>query len=224
MFKVFIILSLLSSISLARQISVLVIDTGVDLTHEEIRSHVNMANWNGNSDYTDFHGHGTHIAGLILKDTCPQVELTSCKYYELEQDGKSNIDKTVTCFKQALIKHFDFINYSSGGQEFSQKEHDTLAKIKNSLIVVAAGNDGHDLSMWHYYPASYLLPNEIAVGNLNGKVKNQSSNYNLEGMAWEQGTNILSTYQGGRYGIMTGTSQATAIHTNRLIRSMCEKK
>lgn len=222
--KVSLVLLFFTLTSYAKTISVLEIDTGVDLTHEQIRSHVNMANWNGNSDYEDFHGHGTHIAGLILKDVCPEVELTSCKYYELEQDGKSNIDKTVTCFKKALIKHFDFINYSSGGQEFSQIEHDTLQKIKNTLIVVAAGNDGHDLSMWHYYPASYELPNEISVGNLNGNDKNKSSNFNLKGMVWEQGTNILSTYQGGRYGIMTGTSQATAIHTNRLIRSMCEKK
>lgn len=215
---------LFTSITYARTITVLEIDTGVDLTHQEIRSHVNMMNWKGNPDYTDFHGHGTHIAGLILKDTCSEVELSSCKYYELEQDEKSNIDKTIKCFKRALTQHFDFINYSSGGPEFSQIEHDTLQKIKNTIIVVAAGNNNWNLSIQHYYPASYLLPNEITVGNLDGSWKNQSSNFGLKNMVWEQGTRILSTFQGARYGIMTGTSQATAIHTNRLIRGMCEKK
>ena len=222
--KVLLVIVLYTSITFARTITVLEIDTGVDATsHEEIRKHINMINWHGNPDYEDFHGHGTHIAGLILKDTCPEVELTSCKYFELEQDGKSNIDKTIKCFKRALTQHFDFINYSSGGQEFSQIEHDTLGKIKNTIILVAAGNDGHDLSKWHYYPASYSLPNEITVGNLNGSWKNESSNFGLKNMVWEQGTKILSTYQGGRYGIMTGTSQATAIRTNRLIKELCEK-
>lgn len=188
------------------------------MSHIEIRNHINIANWN-KPDYQDFHGHGTHIAGIILKDTCKQVELTSCKYYDLDNKPHSPIE----CFKKALTKHYDIINFSSGGPGFDQLEYDTIKKIK-SIIVVAAGNENWDLSYSNYYPASYRFPNMIVVGNLDGDKKNESSNYGLPGMVWELGTRIYSYFPGGRYGIMTGTSQAAATRTNRLLRNMCDKK
>lgn len=213
-------LLLLTSNLQAKQITVLEIDTGVDLSHPEIRGHVNIANWKDNPNYEDFHGHGTHVAGIILKDVCDEVELTSCKYYDLT--NKAANDDTA-CFREALKTHYDVINFSSGGQGFNQKEYDVLKLIK-STIVVAAGNDGRNLSTWNYYPASYRLPNIVVVGNLEGKVINESSNYGLPGMVFEQGTRIYSYFPGGRYGIMTGTSQASALHTNKLLKALCDKK
>jgi major intracellular serine protease len=215
--KVLIILQLICIPVFCKTISVLEIDTGVDISHPEIRSHINIGNWK-NPNYEDFHGHGTHIAGIILKDVCDEVELTSCKYYDLSNKANSPLD----CFREALKHHYDIVNFSSGGPGFDQKEYDILKNIK-STIVVAAGNDSHDLSVWSYYPASYNLKNIIPVGNLEGKVINQSSNYGLKNMVWEQGTRIYSFFPGGRYGIMTGTSQAAALHTNKLLKELCEK-
>ena len=60
----------------AKEIRVLEIDTGVDTSHPEIAVHIK--NKNSILDYFDFNGHGTHIAGLILKNTCPEVQLQSC--------------------------------------------------------------------------------------------------------------------------------------------------
>jgi major intracellular serine protease len=222
--KVLVIFLLLIPKVYAKEIKILEIDTGVDLSHEEIRSHVNMGSWENNPNYQDFHGHGTHIAGLILKDTCKEVELISCKYFDLSYTNKQDMENSINCFKLAIKTHFDIINYSSGGIEFNQLEYDIIKSIKNTIIVVAAGNNGHDISLYNYFPATYNIPNIIVVGNLNGFFRNSSSNYGFEGMVYEQGTRILSTFPGGRFGVMTGTSQATAIHTNRLIRSMCEKK
>jgi major intracellular serine protease len=212
------ILALFSINSFGKAITVYVIDTGTDLSHEEIRSHVNMKYWNNDQNYEDFHGHGTHIAGIILKDTCKEVELYSCKYYDLSNISNNPIE----CFKKALIKHYDVINFSGGGKGYSQEEYDVIKAIK-SIIIVAAGNENEDISIWHYYPASYELPNVITVGNLDGKIKAQSSSFGLKNMVWEQGTSIFSTFPGGRYGIMTGSSQATANHTNRILKKMCEE-
>ena len=181
-----------------------------------------MSNWDKLPDYQDFHGHGTHIAGILLKDTCKEVELTSCKYFDLSHPDNS-MWNTINCFKRALTQHFDVINYSSGGSAYSDDEIKILKQIK-SIIVVAAGNDNQDLSWNNYYPASYRLPNVIAVGNLDGNKKSSTSNYGLPGMVWEQGTFITSTFPGGRFGIMSGSSQATALHSNKLLKEMCEKK
>jgi len=222
--KIILAILFFTTITLASdQIRVLEIDSGVDLTHPEVREHVNISNWNGNTDYLDQQGHGTHIAGIILKDTCQQVELTSCKYYDVDNNNKQNIDNTIKCFKRAITEHFDIINYSSGGPDPSPLELDVLKQIKTT-IVVAAGNNNADLNIQHYYPASYGLSNIIIVGNLDGYKRNESSSFGLINMVWEEGTRIYSFFPGGRYGIMTGTSQAAAFRTNRILRGMCEKK
>lgn len=179
-----------------------------------------MADWE-KEDYKDDHGHGTHIAGIILKDTCPQVTLTSCKYMVNEKDLNQNFANSLNCFKKAITRHFDIINYSSGGNFFSQDEEDVLNQIHDTKIVVAAGNLNQDLHVHPYYPASYHISTIIPVGNLDGMMKNKSSNYGLQHMVWERGTNILGYLPGGRYGYMTGTSQATARHTNLLLKEMC---
>jgi hypothetical protein len=66
----------------------------------------------------------------------------------------------------------------------------------------------------------------IIVGNLvdeKSRTIASSSNYGKSVNAWEKGTDILSRLPGG-YGLMTGTSQATAIRTGKLIRQMLNAK
>lgn len=221
--KVLIVISAFTSILQAKTINVLSIDTGVDLSHPEIRSHINMGEWS-KPEYQDTNDHGTHIAGLILRDTCPEVELTSCKYFYEKNSDLQNMENVIKCFKFALLKHFDVINFSSGGYIFNKDEFEAIKQIKHTILVMAAGNNNKDLSIYHYYPASYDLKNIVPVGNLNGIYKAPTSNYGLKNMVWEKGTHVLSTFPGGRYGYMTGTSQSAAIRTNRILRGLCEKK
>jgi major intracellular serine protease len=222
-----IVLIFCSSITFARDIKVLIIDTGVDLTHIEIRNHVNMKYWTDYTNYFDGNYHGTHIAGLIVKDICPEVVLESCRYYDLN-NGQTNFTNSLNCFKTALKGHYDVINYSSSGTDESQAEYNAIKLLsdKGTIIVVAAGNNGLDLGHPHNksYPAKYGIKNVIVVGNLDGDKRNVSSNYGLKGMVWENGTNVLSTFPGGKYGRMTGTSQSTAIYTNRILKGMCNEK
>ena len=210
-----------------KPITVFVPDTGVDISHvTEIRNHINIANWT-KEDYVDLNGHGTHVAGIVLKDTCPEIELISCKYYTdsiTEMMKKSNLTRSIECFKKALTQHIDIINYSSGGDSFSQEEFDILKKLsdKGIKIVVAAGNNGEDLKISDYYPAKYKLTNIIVVGNLNvNKNVFYSSNFNLPGMVWEIGVDVFSTLPNSNYGSMSGTSMAAAIHTNKMLKEKC---
>ncbi len=218
------LLLIIPTISQAK-VTVLEVDTGVDISHLEIRNHVNIKDWETEA-YIDTVGHGTHIAGIILDHVCDEVELISCKFYEpFETNETKHMTKTIECFKKALNQHIDIINYSAGGLETSPDEYTILKQISNKgiKIVVAAGNDNQDLNTYNYYPAKYDLQNIIVVGNLdtNGE-RHKTSNYGLKGMVWEIGTKVWSTLPYNSWGYMTGSSQATGKRTNFLLRQMCK--
>jgi len=210
--------------TLAKPIKVMVIDTGVSLEHKEISQHVREEHISTN--YFDQHGHGTHIAGLVLKNTCSKVELISCKFY---YPYLNHVAKVTECFQLALASNVDVINFSGGGPMSSDIEEYTLKRLsdKGVKIVVAAGNQNNDLSDKYtkYYPAQYKgIKNLIVVGNLNEDgTRAKTSNYGLENMVWEKGQGVLSTMPSPYvYGVMSGTSQATAIRTNKILKELCK--
>jgi minor extracellular protease Epr len=211
--KISLLILLISSIVNAKDIVVMSVDTGVDFSHENLADHHLPSNYL--FDGIDNNGHGTHIAGIILKDTCTQVKFISCNYMS---DHSPN-----ACFRRALIEKPDYINFSSGGMTFDQEEKDLFtAMIKAGIkIVVAAGNNGKKRP--DYYPARYEMKGMTIVGNLdsNGK-RHFLSNYGFKRMKWEIGTDVFSTLPHG-FGYMTGTSQAAAIYTNKLLRAQCSK-
>jgi major intracellular serine protease len=226
MLKAIVALSLFIPITLAaKPITVLSIDTGVSLTHSSISSHVKEP---FNENYQDNHGHGTHIAGLILKDTCKEVEFISCKYYDRDSDSEEDrIALSLYCFQKARLLKVDFLNYSSSGRNYYQPEYNLIKAIiaNGTKVIVAAGNDSLNLSVWKRYPAAYKIPGLIVVGNLTPSgYTNLTSNYGLNGMQWEMGSDIRSTLPNGQFGVMSGTSQATAIKTNKLIKRRCNEK
>lgn len=213
------LISFISIIAYSKDIIVFEIDTGVDLSHKEIKSHSIKIN---GIDNIDSSGHGTHIAGLILKDTCPEVKLVSCKYYY--QDWEFAYKTSTMCFQEAIELKVDYVNFSSGGEKPILKEKEAIENLIKSgaIVVVSAGNENENNP--EYYPAKYGIKGMVVVGNLlsNGK-KAKTSNYGFKDMVWEFGTSILSTLPNGDFGPMTGTSQATAIHTNRLLKEKCLK-
>jgi len=219
-------LTLITSIACAsKTIKLMIIDTGISLSHPEIDSHVK------NSDsisYIDTHGHGTHVAGIVLKGTCKEVELISCKYIFENSPEYDKINKSINCFKEALKQKVQIINYSSVGNIYYLEEYKVLKQLERAgiIIVTAAGNDNKDISMDSnpVYPAKYNLKNIIVVGNLNDdETKAPSSNYGLKGMVWEKGMNQFSTLPYGQWGKMSGTSQATAKHTNKILLRWCQE-
>lgn len=224
--KFIILIILIISVSLsARTIKVMVIDTGVSLSHDEISSHVKDLN---PINYIDDHGHGTHVAGLVLKNTCKEIELISCKYFYEKDEANERIIKTINCFKEALKQKVQIINYSSVGSAYFKEEYKVIQQLEKAgiILVTAAGNENKDISMNSNpaYPAKYNLKNIIVVGNLNDDgSKVFSSNYGLKGMVWEKGMHQYSTLPYNKFGYMSGTSQATAKRTNRILIKWCQK-
>lgn len=228
-----------------RPIVVAVIDTGIDSSLMD-KSYICK---DISRDFTgrglnDVHGHGTHISGIIhqyvtgaiIPHSPSKVDLerfskanaTYCqmilKYYAESAPGSVNLANMIKALDYAISMHVDYINISGGGPESNSQEKALIEKALNMgiKVVVAAGNDHHDISFeqFKYYPASYDK-RIIIVGNLSdNNSRSPSSNYGPKVNTWEHGEGVYSTIPGNKYGRMTGTSQATAIKTGKLIHEV----
>ncbi len=173
----------------------------------------------------DTHGHGTHISGIIsgnisansgTSGVCPKVGIMALKYYDSGSAGYNNLSNTVRAIQYAVQNGAQIINYSGGGADPAAPERQAVeeARKKGILFVAAAGNDGHSNDHSPYYPASYATENIIGVASVNRT--NQllpSSNFGRTVSLAAPGLSILSTLPDGRFGTMSGTSQATAFVT-----------
>lgn len=182
--------------------------------------------WNfvsNNNKLTDNHGHGTHIAGIIgaeasnkkgISGISPKASLMVLKYYDPKVPNTDNLKNTVAAIHYAIKMGAHIINYSGGGIEYSQEEFEAVqaAEKKGILFVAAAGNERSNSDQNHYYPADYPLKNIISVTAIDPTTEVlSSSNYGVLTVdIAAPGQNILSCLPNNSYGLMTGTSQATA--------------
>lgn len=221
----------------SNSIVVAVVDTGLDSNHPDVSSNV----WHdGRTGYygwdfisnspnpNDQHGHGTHVAGIIGSSVnassgtggvAKHVSIMSLRYYSEYNSGVTNLRNAIKSINWAVDHGARIINYSGGGPEFSEEEYDAVrrAEAKGVLIVAAAGNERRDTDVPdnRYYPASYHLSNVISVAAIDpdGHLIRSSSWGSRSVDLAAPGDHIYSTLPGRRYGVMSGTSQATAFVT-----------
>lgn len=188
--------------------------------------------WNfvhNDASLIDNHGHGTHIAGIIaakngngmgITGVAPNVSVMVLKYYDPKAANSNNLKNTVQAIRYAIKMHANIINYSGGGTDYSAEEFAAVKDAEKAgiLFIAAAGNErsNSDENGKHYYPADYALTNIISVTAVNKEDTKvlPSSNYGVRTVDLAApGENIYSTLPGNSYGLMTGTSQATAFVT-----------
>lgn len=254
----------------SRKVIVAVIDTGIDVQHEDLKNNLwqnpgesgldsrgrnkasngidddgngyvdDVYGWNfvsNNHKLDDNHGHGTHIAGIIgaeagnnkgISGISPEVSLMILKYYDPKVPNTDNLKNTIRSIEYAVKMGAHIINYSGGGTEFSQEEYEAVlaAKKKGILFVAAAGNEKSNSDEHHYYPADYSLDNIISVTAIDPTTEVlSSSNYGVETVdIAAPGQTILSCLPNNSYGLMTGTSQATAFVTGAAVLIMANKE
>lgn len=195
--------------------------------------------WNfvsGNNRLEDNHGHGTHIAGIIgaeagnnkgISGISPNVSLMILKYFDPKVPNTDNLKNTIAAIRYAVKMGAHIINYSGGGTDYSHDEYEAilLADKKNILFVAAAGNERSNSDQHHYYPADYGLKNIISVTAIDPTTEVlSSSNYGVLTVdIAAPGQNILSCLPNNSYGLMTGTSQATAFVTGAAALVMSHK-
>ncbi|MBN8542118.1 MAG: S8 family serine peptidase [Deltaproteobacteria bacterium] len=172
----------------------------------------------------DEHGHGTHIAGIIDKISSQEkARYMSLIYFRNGIDGESALKNSIEAVRYAIRMKVDVINYSGGGNLPNAVEKAVFeeANRQGILVVAAAGNEASNSERRPFYPANYHLPNILSVTATDGRPEGilPSSNFGRRSVAVAApGKEIRSTLPGGKFGTMTGTSQATAFVTGAAVR------
>lgn len=226
-----------------KPVVVAVIDTGADITHPDLLESIwintkeipdngvdddrngfidDVHGWNfvsNSSDVRDKHGHGTHISGIIggrKTGVSKNVKLMILKYYDpaVPQD---TLKSTIRAIDYAVAMGAQIINFSAGGRERSKLEEQAIqkAQAKGILFVSAAGNEQSDTDQVQFFPADYDLSNILSVAALSENHDLlEASNFGKKTVDLAApGELILSTFPGGSYAALSGTSQATAFAT-----------
>ncbi|MCM2352423.1 MAG: S8 family serine peptidase [Pseudobdellovibrio sp.] len=208
---------------------------GID---DDLNGYVDDVNgWNfvdNNNKVFDNEGHGTHVAGIIHKEYAQKkhgeasLRLMVLKYYNPKGSDKINVMNTINALQYASRMKAQIINYSAGGAmpEYHELQAIQDARKQGIVMVVAAGNEQEDTDVIRYYPASYKLDNMISVAAIQkdgGLTTFSNYGKNTVDLA-APGKSIFSTLPKNRYGILSGTSQATAFVTGHLAAVMGERK
>lgn len=227
----------------AKDLRVMVIDTGIDATHPYLKPYVVDSK---DENMVDTHGHGTFIAGIIAATKCEKLKIISCKAFA-KKTGQGELNMIVGCLDRAYREGIDIVNISGGGNTYDAPEEEAVKKLeeKNVPVVVAAGNEGKFLGSpcFNYWPACLGESNIVTVGALgrngerwvsssyqinpaNGRPLeiHSSSNYGKPEMIWRVGEDIKSTSLNHGYTTLSGTSMATALYTHYLVKKKCSEE
>lgn len=198
-------------------VKIAILDTGVDSSHPDLNIKESY-NFTKDDSTEDKVGHGTHVAGIIgaldneqgVIGVAPDAELYS---YKVLADGTGNFNDIAEAIKDAADKGMHIINMSLGANSPTDipvlKKACKYAYDKGVILMAAAGNTGGQDSI---YPAKYEECYSVGAIDPVFRVSDFSSfGPHLDISA--PGSKILSTYPGGKYVIMSGTSMATPFAT-----------
>jgi subtilisin family serine protease len=213
-------------------VDIAIIDTGVDLTHPDLNVFKNISFVQGVKKGNDDNGHGTHVAGIAAaKDdsngvvgVAPGARIWAVKVLDRNGSGSlSNVVKGID-YVTANARDIEVANMSLGCQCNSAAMNTALTNSVAAGVtyVVAAGNDNMDASS--FSPANH--PDVIAVSAIvdtDGKCGGLGSstgygaddtfasfsNFGSTVDIAAPGVNIYSTWKGGSYYTISGTSMAS---------------
>lgn len=210
-------------------IKIAIIDTGCDLTHEDLKQRIDKKHskniLNPTQTVQDDHveGHGTHVVGIIAAMTDNEKGISGISWKgkvviikALDKNGEADIDILADAIVEAAdIEGVKIINMSWGGPYFSTTLHEAVkyAYNKGITLIAAAGNDG---KATRNIPAAYKEVIGVTATKENDSPCYSFTNYNPLDVEYYQiaapGRYIYSTLptNKGKYGYMDGTSMAAA--------------
>ncbi len=207
-----------------------VIDTGIDLTHPDLNTsstlHKNFVA--RESSPSDLHGHGTHVAGTIaaranaigVVGVVPDAQVVAVRVLDRRGSGSNSGVIAGVEYVASVGRAGDVANMSLGGG-VSQALDDAVRGAASVVkFALAAGNEAE--SAMNHSPARaggvsandnvYTVASFAQGASATDLIDPWSSfsNYGKPPVAFaEPGSSILSTYKGGGYATMSGTSMAT---------------
>jgi len=217
-------------------VTVAIIDTGIDYMHPALGGgfgpgHKVAGGWdfvNDDDDPFDDQGHGTHVAGIVAANldsvTGVAPDATLIAYKVLDAAGHGAESNVIAALDWAidpngdgdLSDHVSVANLSLGGD--GNPDDAISIAVDNAVaagvvVCVAAGNSG----MFHAVSSPGTARNAITVGAVDNS--DVLASFSAKGPAAKlaaikpdvmaPGMSIRSTYLGGGYVSLSGTSMAT---------------
>ncbi|GHH52407.1 type VII secretion-associated serine protease mycosin [Streptomyces candidus] len=210
-------------------VTVAVIDSGVDVTHPQLRTAVSTTGGhnflgavgkrknptrNGTADPV---GHGTKVAGIIAARPHPGTGFTGLApgatilpLVQNDDDNNGDADTLAKAIKYAVDRRAQVINISQNVTASQQPTPELrraldLALGRNVVVVASAGNDGADGAPKPGYPASHPGVLAVASSDRNNERAYFSQSGGFVGIA-APGTDIVSTVPRGGHCTDSGTS------------------
>lgn len=208
---------------------VAVIDSGLDATHPVFLGRVEPGGWNfliGTDDFRDIGdgldtngnglideavGHGTLVAGLIVR-VAPEVRILPLK--ALDADGMTSTFRMVQAMYYAMDRGVRLMNISMGTTQETMLVDFALmdARAEGVLIVSSAGNE--DTSSPVRFPSARPELGVVGVAATDDTDRRAwFSNYGEHVALSAPGVAITSTTPDGGYGRADGTSFAAPLVT-----------
>ena len=222
----------------AVDVDIAVLDTGIDAKHRDLNVAGGVNCIQGNNSYLDLNGHGTHVAGTAAaKDNnvgvvgvAPGARLWAVRVLDA---GGSGLWSSIICGIDWVTAHADTIEVTNmslggGGGEGSCTDHGLREAICRSTsagvtYVVSAGNAGSNAA--GFVPATYdEVITVSAITDFDGEPGGLGSptcqigyddtfahfsNYGPDVDLTAPGVCVLSTWRGGGYRSISGTSMAS---------------
>lgn len=205
---------------LEHDVTVAVLDTGAYTESSYLAGRLLSSSYDyirGTSELVDLDGHGTHVAGIVAKNTPDNVGIMSLRVLSDVDGNGSGVTTTLiigSAIKYALNHGADVINMSLDLENASEGSLTYLDAIiqdaydRGVVTCVAAGNSGREISDQDY-PA--CIGAAVTVGSVDGDNRLSSfSNYGASIDFVAPGENILSAGTEGADSTarMSGTSMA----------------
>lgn len=200
-------------LSVGADVTVAVIDSGIDVTHPELAG-VISGTFDALNNGEGPHPHGTSIAGVIaaharLMGTAPSAHLLAIRAFGAQKSGaESNTFVILKSLNYALSKNAQIINMSFAGPHDPAMERGLAAAAARGIVLVAAaGNAGAKSPP--LYPAADRNVIAVSATDQSDKLFAQSNRGSYVAIA-APGVDILSPAPDGKYQVSSGTSLSAA--------------
>ena len=198
-----------------------IIDSGIDGTHPDLNVNASLSrNFSTGTSWNDGNGHGTHVAGTIAAKNntigvigvAAGAEVVAVRVLNNGGSGTTSGVIAGVDYVAQTANGQGVANMSLGGGPSNALDQAVInAAATGVKFTLAAGNESDDVS--GHSPARANGPNVYTVSAFGrtsngGDVWASFSNFGVGIDRAEPGVSILSTYKGGGYATMSGTSMA----------------